>query len=117
MTFPDAWREDLDHRVGLVVARGRLDHNAVPQLESALTQSLDAGNIYLVVDLSQVSYINSGGLRALVAAWRAARKQGGDLALCGLTDRLREILEMVGFDRIFALYSTPAEALRAMTEL
>ena len=116
MTSSNVWREETDQAVGLVVARGRLDHNSVPQLESTLRECLAAGEIHLVVDLSQVTYVNSGGLRALVTAWRAARKGGGDLALAGLTTRLREIFQIVGFDRIFAVYPTPAEAVRAMTE-
>ncbi len=116
MALSNTWREALEQGVWLIGARGRLDHNLVPHLESTLTQSIDAGNFHLVVDLGQVTYINSGGLRALVVGWRAVRKQGGDLYLCRLTSRLREIFEMVGFYRIFAVYPTPADAARAMIE-
>jgi len=113
-TAPRVWHRPLEQSVFLVGARGRLDHTTVLDMETALNQLLSAGHVQLVVDLSQASYINSGGLRALVSAWRAARKQGGDLHLCGVHGRLREIIEMVGFERVFQIHSTPSEAANAL---
>ena len=90
---------------------GRLDQAQTPQLEAVLISLLDAGHHTFIVDLTETTYINSGGLRCLVSAWRKARQQDGDLALCGLNERLLEIFSMVGFDKVFAIYSDFAEAL------
>lgn len=89
---------------------GRLDQGLNPDLEQTLGTLLDDGHNDLIVDLSQTSYINSGGLRTLVSAWRRASRQSGSLRLCGLNARLQEIFAMVGFDQVFEIYPDCHEA-------
>lgn len=98
-------KKELANDVWMVSASGRLDQALTPQLEETLDQVLTAGHTRLIVNLSEASYINSGGLRALVSAWRKARQKGGDLVLCGLNARLQEIFTLVGFDKVFQIYS------------
>jgi anti-sigma B factor antagonist len=116
VTDPAVWYHPLQGDIWLVGSRGRLDHGLVPRLEATIDQLLAAGHIHLVVDLSQITYVNSGGIRVLVATWRTVRRQGGDLYLCGLTRRVQEIFETMGFDKIFHIYPTPADAASAMVE-
>jgi len=101
-------------KLHLIRVNGRLDHNQTPQLEAHLTRLLDAGHHFLVTDLTQTDYINSGGLRCLVSAWRKARQREGDLVLCGLNNRLQEIFNMVGFDKVFQIYPDPEAAQQAI---
>lgn len=112
---PAVWKESLPQGVWLVGVRGRLDHTSVPALESTLEQLMVAGNTRLVVDFSQASYINSGGLRLLVSVWRRVGREGGGLQLCGLNSRLQEIFEMVGFDQLFEIRPALADALDTLT--
>lgn len=88
----------------LVSVSGRLDQALIPQLEETLNQLLDEGQSTLYIDLSATTYINSGGLRCLVSAWRRARTTDGTVQLCGLNARLQEIFSMVGFDKVFEIY-------------
>jgi anti-sigma B factor antagonist len=97
--------------VHLVGVRGRLDQSLTPQLEQNLSDLLNEGHNHLLVDLTEVEYINSGGLRCLVSIWRQARRQEGSLSLCGLNSRLSEIFDMVGFDKLFDIYPN-SEAAR-----
>jgi anti-sigma B factor antagonist len=112
------WQEPLgaptaeEKPIWLVGARGRLDQTLTPQLEQNLLDLLNEGHSRLLVDLTEVEYINSGGLRCLVSAWRRARQQEGSLSLCGLNPRLSEIFDMVGFDKVFDIYPT-CEAARS----
>ncbi len=94
----------LDDNIWVVSAAGRLDQSLNPELERSLGELLDNGHRCFIVDLSEATYINSGGLRCLVTAWRRAREQGGDLVLYGLNNRLEEIFLLVGFDRVFQIY-------------
>ncbi len=94
-------------------AEGRLDAATVPALEQALQGQLTDGQSRLVVDLSAVNYISSSGLRALLTARRQARSHGGDVFLCRLHPRVREIFEMVGFLSVFGVYPTCDEAASA----
>lgn len=102
------WQRNLNEPddLWLVGVRGRLDQSLTPTLEQKLNSLLAEGHSHLIVDLTEVEYINSGGLRCLVSAWRAARLQEGNVSLCGLNDRLSEIFGMVGFDKVFQIYPT-----------
>ncbi|HRQ37331.1 MAG TPA: STAS domain-containing protein [Chloroflexota bacterium] len=107
-------QESLPGDIWLVRADGRLDQSQTTLLETALNQLLDDGRVLIIVDLSQASYINSGGLRCLVSAWRRAKQLDGDVLLCGLNDRLQEVFTMVGFDKVFQIHPTLAAAQRTL---
>lgn len=98
------WQEAVGDDIWLVGVNGRLDQSLNPELEQELTALLDSGKNKLVIDMSQTSYINSGGLRTLVTGWRKARQQEGNMVLCGLNGRLLEIFRMVGFDQLFQIF-------------
>jgi len=99
-------QKSLPSDIWLLQVDGRLDQSQNSNLEQHLRQLLDAGHAALIVDLTEVTYINSGGLRCLVTAWRRAKQQDGNLVLCGLNARLQEIFEMVGFDKVFQIMPT-----------
>ncbi|MEZ4517740.1 MAG: STAS domain-containing protein [Chloroflexota bacterium] len=90
---------------------GRLDQALNAMLEETLTSLLDEGHINLIINLSETSYINSGGLRTLVSAWRRVSRENGSLQLCGLSPRLLEIFAMVGFDQVFEIVPDCREVL------
>lgn len=114
MSSMNIWQEPLGDDIWLVAINGRLDQTLNPTLEQQLTTLLDEGKIWLVVDLSETDYINSGGLRTLVTGWRKAKQQEGNLVLCGLNGRLQEIFHMVGFDQLFQIYSSRQAAKEAL---
>jgi anti-sigma B factor antagonist len=66
---------------------------------------------WLFVDMSDVEYIASSGLKVLVSAWRRARELEGDVVLSGMQPRIIEIFEMVGFDMLFQSFSDIDTAL------
>lgn len=105
------WQESTEQNIWIVGVRGRLAQDLTPKLEACLLQLLTEGHYRLAVNLTETSYINSGGLRALVTAWRKARQQGGNLVIYGLNAHLQEVFEMVGFDKVFQIYPSRKEAL------
>lgn len=107
-------QEQLADDVVVVQVTGRLDQHLSPVLAASLQNALTAGNRKLVVDLSGATYINSGGLRTLVTAWRRAREQAGDLVICGLNERLLSLFAMVGFDKVFTIHPSREAALTAL---
>ncbi|MFW5941260.1 MAG: STAS domain-containing protein [Chloroflexota bacterium] len=107
------WRQELDNDTWLVGVSDRLDQNQTPELEAELDDLLQNGRHRIIVDLSEVNYINSGGLRCLVTAWRKARKQGGNVVLTGLHARVHDVFTMVGFDKVFDVYPDRNGALKA----
>jgi anti-anti-sigma factor len=105
---------DLDG-VTIISATGRLDALASAQLDAALRQAADAGQVHVLVDLSEVAYISSSCLRALLLGARRARAEGGDVKLCGLSGRVRQVFELAGFDLVFELWDSQAEGVAAFS--
>ena len=66
-----------------------------------------------VLDLSQVQYIDSGGLGALVAVLTSARAAGGDLRLTGMNERVSRVLKTTRLDRVFRTHSSVELAVNA----
>ncbi len=105
-----------DREVFRIVPSGRLDAVTVPALEEFLQSALSANHSQLVLDLSEVSYLSSSGLRALLQARRQAQAAGGDLVLAAMSVRAREIFEMIGFTNLFRVFDQVAEAVVALTQ-
>lgn len=108
------WQEKISDSARLVGVNGRLDQALTPTLEAELLKLLEEGCYHLVVDLHGVNYINSGGLRCLVTAWRQAHKHGGDLKLCGLSERVAKVFSMIGFDKVFQIFDDCQAARKAV---
>jgi anti-anti-sigma factor len=111
---PDDIVLEEDRGVSIVTPQGRMDAALAPVLERVLLDLIEAGRFYLVVDMKDVAYISSPGLKTLVTAWRAAREHGGDLVLCSLAEHVMGIFEMVGFTRVFEIMDDCAEAVGAL---
>ncbi|MBQ8966581.1 STAS domain-containing protein [Ruminococcus sp.] len=81
-----------------VAVIGRVDTSTAPQLEEQLKADYDScGSV--TIDLSEVSYISSAGLRVLLSAHKVMMKKGG-LSIIGAKPELMEIFEVTGFSDI-----------------
>lgn len=84
-----------------VVLTGRLDTNTAPELEKALNASLD-GVETLLIDMEQLDYISSAGLRVLLAAQKTMNKQG-EMKVLHVNETIMEIFEVTGFSDILTI--------------
>ena len=66
----------------------------------------------VVLDLSQMRFIDSSGLGAMLSCLRQLSARGGDLKLCGMSKQVRALFELVRMHRIFDIYGTREEAVR-----
>ena len=80
---------------------GRLDSGNAPELERALQALLTAGAKKLLLDLGQLEFISSAGMRIVLMAGKGLRAQQGRLALCGVHGMVKEIFEVSGFLTLF----------------
>ncbi len=67
----------------------------------------------LVIDLSEVTFVDSAGVTALVAGVRRVRDNGGEVVVCSRR-RVNRLLETIGFDRIVPVVGTVEEAAHLM---
>jgi serine/threonine-protein kinase RsbW len=94
---------EMDKTFAVVAVQGRLDAASAPALEAQLETHLAQDDVQIVVDMAQVSYIASSGLKVLLAALRQARQRQGQLVLCNIQPKVASILEMIGFDQVFPI--------------
>lgn len=90
---------------------GRLDASAAEEATAVLIELAPQGPV--VVDLAQVPFVSSAGLRVLLRAAKLAQSSGHAFAVCGLQPTVREVFEISGFDRIIPLKADIAEATGA----
>lgn len=96
---------------------GFLDAHTAPEFESALQHEIDAGNLQIVVDGSQLSYISSAGLGVFMGNIEELRERSGDIKICGLIPKVRQVFEMLGFDRLFDILDDVAAASQRFAEV
>ncbi len=95
----------------VVSIKGRMDAVTTPEIESRLGQIVDGGEKRLLVDLQQLDYISSAGLRALLATAKRLKSEQGDIAFANLEGHVKEVFEISGFYSIFKVYDSTEKAL------
>ncbi|HEU4891115.1 MAG TPA: STAS domain-containing protein [Vicinamibacterales bacterium] len=70
----------------------------------------------VVFDLRELRFVDSSGLGAILSCLRQLNGKGGELKLCEMTKPVRALFELVRMHKIFDIYVTKAEALRALRE-
>jgi anti-sigma B factor antagonist/stage II sporulation protein AA (anti-sigma F factor antagonist) len=98
----------------ILESKGRIDHASAEAFSAALTPYLadckTDGNP-LILDFSQVEYVSSIGLRALMLAARQVKTQGGQIAIAAATPLVREVFEVCRFNLVISLYDCVNTAL------
>lgn len=102
--------EAEDHTVCRPV--GELDAYTVGQFREALGDLASVGR--LLIDLSEVPFMDSAGLGALIGGIRRAREAGGEVAVACSRPTLTRLLHTTGFDRIVPVTETVDEAVAAL---
>lgn len=98
----------------VVELKGRIDSFTAPQLSDTL-HDITKNNIYkIVLDMNDVSYISSAGLRVLIDIQKTCKKiQQGEVILSNIPKRVYETLELAGFLPLFKFYSNVNSAVEA----
>lgn len=91
--------------------RGSLDLATSPSVRAALVEGATGDQHEIVVDLTQIEFIDSTGLGALIGAHRRALEQGGSVRLVVNDGPIARLLNITGLIRIFPVYHTLDDAL------
>ena len=95
--------------------KGRLDLNSSAELKEQIKDHLNNNFINLILDLSDVDFINSSGLGTLVSILKNVRIVNGKMVLCNLAQYVQEIFEITQLSHIFDIYPTEQEAAASLT--
>jgi anti-sigma B factor antagonist len=95
----------IDHkRVSVVSITGRVDGSTAGEFETTLNELTEAGKNNLILDMSEVDFVSSAGLRILVNTRKAVQASGGDIVLASPSDQVIETLDIAGLDVLFQQY-------------
>jgi anti-sigma B factor antagonist len=93
--------------------KGEIDLHVSPVVTAALTAMIEKKPDRMVIDLSDVSYIDSAGLAALIQAMQKVEAYGGKFLLAGLQETVRSIFEISRLDQVFQIFPDTDTALTA----
>ena len=92
---------------------GEIDVYTAPQFKDAVNGIIAAGQKHLVVNMTDVTYMDSSGFGALLSATRRLRPQGGTVNLVKVSSAIDRILRITRLNTVFATYDSIDEALAA----
>jgi len=83
------------------------------ELRAVVTRLLESGRGKLVLNMSEVPYLDSAGLSEIVRSFVAVKKRGGRMVLMELTRKVNDLLTIANLLTIFETFDSEAEALQS----
>ncbi len=103
--------EHIENDITIFALDGRIDTQGAVDLDLALQAAVSEGKHKMVLDMADVRYICSAGLRTLADVFTKNRDADGDLKLAALNKKVLHVFRIIGFDKFFAIYDTQKAAI------
>ena len=104
----------IDAERQVLAVRGEIDLFTAPELKQVLAESIEAGRIRIIVDLSETTFLDSTALGVLIGAVKRLRSRHGALALVNVDENIAKTFEITGLDQIFTILPTREAAVDAV---
>lgn len=101
---------DARDNVDLITVSGRVDSNTSPELSEKLAERANMRR-HIVLNLHEVDYMSSAGVRALVSTLRTCEKNRKKLYLAQLSARVSEVIDLAGLRSVFEIFDSNGAAL------
>jgi anti-sigma B factor antagonist len=92
---------------------GEIDIYTTPQFKEAVSAAIDEGKPTIIINMTQVTYMDSSGFGTLLSATKRLRPLDGALFLVGCNDAITRMLQITRLNTIFGIYATEDDALSA----
>ena len=106
--------EDRTADVLILGLSGKLDATTAKTFEDKILAEIESGYRRLMIDLSQLNYVSSAGLRVFLIAAKRLRSRDGRIALCSLQDHVQQVFDLSGFSSVLSIYSSREEGIKAL---
>ena len=103
-------RDEGDIKV--VDIEGKLNTGASPEAEEYINELIDGGATKILLNLEELDFISSTGLRVILATGKKLSEIGGKLVLCSPNHTVSDVFRMSGFNQMFSVLDTEDEALK-----
>lgn len=105
------------NRLDVLTIGGRMQAVESSELQERLNQLFSEGRYRILLDLANLEYISSPGLRVLIEArkrareWKLTEFERGDVRIVNLPPRIKEVFDLTGFTSLFHIYDDMVEAV------
>lgn len=96
----------------IIQLNGILDSTRTQEVRDCINQGIEQGAKVILVDLKEVTFMDSSGLGALVTALKAVRSVGGKLCVCSINEQVRILFELTSMDRVFEIFRDQSDFQR-----
>jgi anti-sigma B factor antagonist len=105
--------EEKQDAINIFKLVGRLDSNTSQEFETSIFDAISSGSKHMIFNFKDIDYISSAGLRVILKATKALKREEGKLMLCDMQDYVKEVFEIAGFDTFLPIVPTMNDALKA----
>jgi len=105
----------LDNDIRLIKLSGKLDIVGTGEIETKFTGYCAGDKIHVIVDLSEVSFLASAGIRLLMLTAKSVAKRGGKMVILNPIPNVQHVLEVTGIPAIIPIYSSFESAETILT--
>ena len=98
----------------VLMADGRVDGTNASEFQDAINAEINESDRAVVLDLQDLTYISSAGLRVVLLIAKDLQRQGAKMAACSLSDPVREVFVISGFDKIIPIHDSQDAAMGAL---
>src|SRR3978361_2112457 len=103
----------IDSERHVLAVRGEIDLFTAPELKQVLAESIEAGGVRLLVDLTETTFLDSTALGVLIGAVKRLRSRDGALAIVNVDENISKTFEITGLDQIFTILPSREAAVGA----
>jgi len=103
--------QENNNGVEIFSVKGSLDSNTSTELETRIYAALESGQRKLILNLENLEYISSAGIRVMLKTAKDLKRMEGNIVLCALQDYVREVFDIAGFDGYLNIENNIEEAM------
>lgn len=102
--------------ISIINLRGYLDAHTAPVLENNFVDLINKNRFQIVVDFKELAYISSAGLGVFMAYVEEIRQNKGDIKLSGMSAKVYNIFDLLGFPLLYEIFDSEEEAVKKFSE-
>jgi anti-sigma B factor antagonist len=106
----------VEENLTILALDGFLDAHTAPEFENAIQKEIEGGNIRLIVDCGRLTYISSAGLGVFMGFIEEVRERGGDIKICSLSPKVRQVFEILGFPALYDILDDVPATVQRFTD-
>lgn len=109
-------REVESEGVTLLDIKGEIDLYNAPDIKDTIKNQIDAGKKKIIINLKDVSYIDSSGIGALISSLSNLKKVGGGLKIIHVYDSVKKVFELTKLTSFFEIFNNEDEAVGSFSD-